>query len=47
MLIVAFTNAKVKHIFSKMNQVKTDWWNRLLRARLDVFIRVGEEQPSI
>ena len=43
MLIVPFANAKVKRIFSKMNQVKTDSWNRLLRARLDVFLRVGEE----
>ena len=47
MLTVPFTNAKVKHIFSKMNQVKTYSWNRLLRARLDVFLRVGEEWPSI
>ena len=47
MLIVPFANAKVKRIFSKMNQVKTDSWNRLLRARLDVFLRVGEEWPSI
>ena len=30
-----------------MNRVKTDLWNRLLRARLDVFLRVGEEGPSI
>ena len=36
MLIVPFANAKVEHIFSKMNRVKTDLQNRLLRARLDV-----------
>ena len=36
MLIVPFTNAKVEHIFPKMNQVKTDSQNRLSRARLDV-----------
>ena len=47
MLIVPFTNAKVEHIFSKMNQIKTDSQNRLSRARLDVFLRVGEEGPSI
>ena len=47
MLLVPFTNAKVKHIFSKMNQVKTDSQNGLSRARLDVFLRVGEEGPSI
>ena len=47
MLIVPFTNAKVEHIFSKMNWVKTDSWNRLSRARLDVFLRLGKEGPSI
>ena len=47
MLIVPFTNAKVERIFSKMNRVKTDLRNRLSRARLDVFLRVGEEGPSI
>ena len=47
MLIVLFTNAKVNRIFSKMNRVKTDSQNRLLRARLDVFLRVGKEGPSI
>ena len=47
MLIVPFTNAKVECIFSKMNRVKTDLRNRLSRARLDVFLRVGEEEPSI
>ena len=29
MLIVPFTNAKVEHIFSKMNQIKTDSQNRI------------------
>ena len=47
MLIVPFTNAKVERIFSKMNRVNTDSRNRLSRARLDVFLRVGEEGPSI
>ena len=47
MLIVPFTNAKVEHIFSKMNRVKTDSRNRLSRARLDVFLRVDVEGPSI
>ena len=47
MLIVPFTNAKVQHNFSKMNRVKTDLQNRFLRARLDVFLRVDEEGPSI
>ena len=48
MLIVRFTNSKVKHIFFKMNRVKTDSQNRLARAWFDVFfIRVGEEGPSI
>ena len=42
-----FTNAKVERIFSKMNQVKTDSQKRLSRARLDVFLRVGEEGPSV
>ena len=46
MLIVPSTNTKVERIFSKMNPAKTDWWNRLSRARLDVFLRVGEEGPS-
>ena len=35
------------NIFSKMTQLKTDSQNRLLRARLDVFLRVGMEGPSI
>ena len=39
MSIVTFTNAKVEPIFSEMNRVKTDSWNRLLRARLDVFLK--------
>ena len=30
-----------------MNRVKTDLQNRLSAARLDVFLRVGEEGPSI
>ena len=30
-----------------MNRVKTDSRNRLPRARLDIFLRVGEEEPSI
>ena len=47
MLLVPFTNAKVKRIFSKMNWFKTDSQNALSRARLDVFLRVGEEGPSI
>ena len=39
MSIVTFTNAKVEPIFSEMNRVKTDSLNRLLRARLDVFLK--------
>ena len=47
MLIVRFTNAKVNRIFSKMNRVKTDSQSRLLRAKLDVFLRVSKKGPSI
>ena len=47
MLIVPFTNAKVERIFSKMNRVNTDSRNIMSRARLDVFLTVGEEGPSI
>ena len=47
MLIVPFTNVKVEHIFSKMNQVKPDSQNRLQRPRLDIFLKFGKEGPSI
>ena len=42
MLIVPFKNAKVERTFSK-----TDSRNWLSRARFDIFLRVGEEGPSI
>ena len=47
MLIAPFTNAKVEHIFSKMTRLTTDSQNRLSRARLVVFLRVGMEGPSV
>ena len=47
MLIVPFTNAKVEHLFSRMNRVKTNIRNRLSRRRLDVCLRVGEEGPDV
>ena len=47
LLITPFTNAKLEHMFSRMNCVKTDWRNRLERDRLDSCLRIGEEGKSI
>ena len=47
MLIVPFTNAKVEHLFSRMNRVKTDICNRLSYRRLDVCLHVGEVGPDV
>ena len=46
MLIVPFTNAKVERLFSRMNIVKTDLRNRLCHARLDICLRIGEEDEQ-
>jgi hypothetical protein len=47
LLITPFMNAKLEHMFSRMNRVKTDWRNRLRRDRLDSCLRIGEEGKSI
>ena len=47
LLITPFTNAKLEHVFSHMNQIKTKWRNRLGKERLDTQIRVGEEGVNI
>ena len=47
LLVVPFTNAIVERLFSRMNQVKTDFCNILSRSRLDTCLRVGEDRTSI
>ena len=46
-MIVPFTNAIVERLFSRMHRVKTDFSNQLSRSRLDSYLRVREERPSI
>ena len=36
-----------ERLFSRMSRVKTDFCNRQSRSRLDTYLRVGEEGPSI
>ena len=43
LLITPFTNAKVEHLFSRMNRIKTILRNRLSTQRLEAQLRIGEE----
>ena len=47
LLITSFTNAKLEHVFSLMNQTKTESHNRLGQERLDTQICEGEEGVNI
>ena len=47
LLIIPFTNAKVKQLFSRMNRVKTIERNRLDRDCLHLYLQVGQEGPDI
>ena len=47
MLVTLFTNVKVDCIFVKMNCAKSEKRNKLKRARVDVWLRVGEEGPPM
>ena len=47
MLVTLFTNAKVDCIFVKMNCVKFEKRNKLKRAWVDVWLRVGEGGPPM
>ena len=42
-----FTNAKLEHVFSRMNQIKTESNNWLGQERLDTQICIGEEGLNI
>ena len=47
LLIIAFTNAKVGRMFSRMTRIKTDWRNCLGRDQLDSLLRLSEEDQSL
>ena len=47
MLICPFSNSKLERMFSPMNCVKTDWRNRLSRARPDTLLHIGEDGPQV
>ena len=47
LLTTPFTNAKLEHVFSCMNQIKTESCNRLEQERLDTQIHIGEEGMNI
>ena len=47
LLTTPFTNAKLEHVLSCMNQIKTESCNRLEQERLDTQIRIGEEGMNI
>ena len=42
-LICPFTNAKLEHMFSRMNRVKNDWRSSLFRDRLDVLLHISKD----
>ena len=46
-LLFQFTNAKLEHVFSRMNRVKTDRRSSLNSYRLDVLLRISEDGPSL
>ena len=47
LLITLTANAKLEKMFSRMNQVKNDWRNRLTHERFEHNLRIGEDGPSI
>ena len=46
-LLCQFTNAKLEHVFSQMNRVKTDRRSSLSSYRLDVLLRISEDGSSL
>ena len=47
LLVTPFTNVKVEQIFSNMNKIKTDRWNRLRQKRSNNLMILSEEGPSV
>ena len=47
LIITPFSNAKLKRMFSRMNQVKTDFSKQLGKKRLETLLRIREEGPEI
>ena len=46
-LLYQFANAKLEHVFSRINRVKTDRRSSLSSYRLDVLLRISEDGPSL
>ena len=47
LLITPFTNSKEEREFSRMSQIKTDFWNLLGRTRVDTHLQVSENGVEI
>ena len=47
LLITLFTNAKFEHVFSRMDQIKTELHNSHGQERLDTQFRIWEEGVNI
>ena len=47
LLVTPFTNVKVERVFSNLNKIKTDWWNRLRQKRSNNLMILSEEGPSV